>query len=171
MDSENIINYLNKIGSLMVETLSNQLLKYHTTSSDGKRQFTLRDSRIINGGMSYKTTHPKTNEYTLVIQMSADDEKDYSVYIDEGRKPGKMPPKKPVEEWMKRHNIPLSASYPIRKKISIRGIDARPFLGMATKRLIAINGLVDRIADSSFDEIQIEFGELITRLENSKITK
>ena len=42
-------------------------------------------------------------------------------FIDEGRKPGSMPPLKDIENWTRIKGIPISAAFPIAMKIKERG--------------------------------------------------
>lgn len=60
----------------------------------------------------------------------------YATFIDKGRRKGApMPPAAPILEWMKKKSIPLSALYPIRRKIGRDGIEARPFFHFFTDNL------------------------------------
>jgi hypothetical protein len=61
---------------------------------------------------------------------------DYAVFVNDGRKPGlKMPPKEPIEAWMKVKNIDVKYSYPIRVKIARDGIPAVKFFETAIAEL------------------------------------
>jgi len=63
---------------------------------------------------------------------------DYFVFIDKGRKPNsKMPPYKPIADWVKRKNIETTAIFAIRKSIGIKGIPAKNI----TEDIIALNEL------------------------------
>jgi hypothetical protein len=53
---------------------------------------------------------------------------DYAIYVDQGRKPGKMPPLRAVLAWMKRKNIDKKYSFVIRRKIGREGIKATNFI-------------------------------------------
>jgi hypothetical protein len=158
MNEKDIVKYLERIGALITDTLVNQLLKYNTTDKNGKK-YTLKNSRIIRN-MYHKVEQKSKSDYTLTIFIEK-----YGIYIDEGRKPGTMPPAGPIKEWMNRHNIPESALYPIRKKISIRGVDKRPFISMATKRITAVK---DIFKNSLPEQINIDLEKLIERLEKSR---
>lgn len=46
---------------------------------------------------------------------------DYAYYVKYGRGSGKMPPKEPILDWVRKHNISEAAVFPIRKKISKEG--------------------------------------------------
>lgn len=53
---------------------------------------------------------------------------DYAIYVDKGRKPGKMPPLKAIAEWSKRKRINPKYNYAIAKKIGKEGIPPTNFL-------------------------------------------
>lgn len=52
---------------------------------------------------------------------------DYAAYVQFGRRPGKMPPEKPIADWVRMHNIAPDAVFPIRKKIAREGTKPKPF--------------------------------------------
>lgn len=52
---------------------------------------------------------------------------DYAYWVEHGRRPGKMPPEKPIADWVQKHNISPDAVFPIRKKIAEEGTSPRPF--------------------------------------------
>jgi len=97
------------------------------------------------------------NVYELIINIP-----EYGVYIDKGRKPGsRMPPKKPIDDWLKKKRIPLAASFAIRKSIGIRGIKPRPFLDAIVKYANKTN---DILFDAVGDEITIELNDIIDKV-------
>lgn len=52
----------------------------------------------------------------------------HGLYVNDGRRPNsKMPPAKPIAEWMQAKGIDAKALYPIRRKIGKVGIQPRPF--------------------------------------------
>lgn len=53
---------------------------------------------------------------------------DYAVFVDQGRKPGKQPPLKTIQQWCKEKGINQSAAFPIARKIGERGIKPTNFL-------------------------------------------
>lgn len=52
----------------------------------------------------------------------------YAHFVQNGRKPGKMPPDKPIRDWVKKHNINEDAVFPIRRKIGKEGTKPKPFI-------------------------------------------
>lgn len=53
---------------------------------------------------------------------------DYFKYVENGRKPGKMPPLNEIIKWVSSKGLPRSAAFPIAKKIGKFGIKPRPIL-------------------------------------------
>jgi hypothetical protein len=93
----------------------------------GIGNFILADMKVLielNGAMA-------TGRLLKEIRVNAIKDKDkylltlsypfYGKFVDEGRRPGKMPPVKDIREWTKLKGIPESAAYPIAKKIGEKG--------------------------------------------------
>jgi len=76
----------------------------------------------------------------------------YSVFVDKGRKPGKMPPVNVIAKWANRKGIPNpnKAAWAIAKSIAKRGIEPRPFLKRFESNM---NMLVNDYIDDIFTEI------------------
>ena len=51
----------------------------------------------------------------------------YGKYVQKGRRPGKLPPLKNIEEWSRIKGIPEEMAFPIAKKISEQGTKAVDF--------------------------------------------
>lgn len=86
----------------------------------------------------------KQNGYNLSILMN-----EYWLYVEEGRKPGKMPPIKNIYEWIQ-NKRPLQAkiaqapdtiaatkslAYVIARKIAKKGTKAQPFISPSLKQV------------------------------------
>lgn len=56
-------------------------------------------------------------------------------YINDGRKPGKFPPKGVLIPWMQARGIPRGAEYPIRRKIARDGIAPYPIIDLTVKQV------------------------------------
>lgn len=80
-----------------------------------------RNSRII------KQINIKTKVKGTAVEISTT-LPEYAKWVDAGRRPGKMPPQKPIIEWCKRKNIDSDMVFPIRKKIGDEGIKGTGFL-------------------------------------------
>lgn len=68
-----------------------------------------------------------------------------------GRRPGRMPPKDVLLDWMKRHDIEAGAEFPIRRKIGREGTEGHHFLPDFKKEIDAANKM---ILDSIFKSIK-----------------
>lgn len=70
---------------------------------------------------------------------------DYAVYVDKGRKAGKMPPVKAIMKWMRDKGIrsksgirTIDIAYVIARSIGERGIKPRPFIEAFTDELTVL---------------------------------
>lgn len=72
---------------------------------------------------------------------------DYGPYVHFGRNPGRMPPDAPIRAWARRHRLPETAVFPIRRAIGRRGTRGDEALtrGLDAARP-AIRGFVARCA-------------------------
>ena len=59
-----------------------------------------------------------------------------------GRRPGRMPPKGKLLDWMSRHDIAVGAEFPIRRKIGREGTEGRHFLPDLKKETDAANKMI-----------------------------
>ena len=68
------------------------------------------------------------------------------LYVDSGRKPGKMPPLGVIEKWTKRRNIQFTGvsekatNFLIARKIGRDGVQARPWISTALSRVSFLMG-------------------------------
>lgn len=97
------------------------------------------------------------DEIELVLKMPS-----YGVYINSGRRPGKMPPKGKLIDWMNRKGINPKKEFPIRKQIGLRGIPARPFL-FIWKEIInqKLNVLLQK---SMKEDFELELNEFLKKI-------
>lgn len=51
----------------------------------------------------------------------------HMIYVEKGRKPGRMPPPSAIRRWATSKGMKADAAFPIAKSIAKRGIKARPF--------------------------------------------
>ena len=75
---------------------------------------------------------------------------EYSMFVEFGRKPGKQPPLNVIYAWCKSKGIPLTAAFPIARKIGRTGIKAKPFMYVYDDQ---VDKLVDLVGDLVVDEI------------------
>lgn len=98
----------------------------------------LRSQIGVNSKVGVNTLIGSSLESSIVTQQVSENEltfyiADYYRFVVSGRRKGAMmPPLEPILEWMKKKGLGQSNSlaYAIRKSISEKGIEARPFLGI-----------------------------------------
>ena len=71
---------------------------------------------------------------------------DYGIFVDQGRKPGKMPPISSIRPWLSIKGIDQKFAFPIAKKIGKKGIPATPFFGSTITSTQEI--LAEELADA-----------------------
>jgi hypothetical protein len=71
----------------------------------------------------------------------------YARWVETGRKPGKMPPEKPIVAWMKRKGISPAFSFVIRRSIGKLGLNGTQFMqkGFFERDTILEKRIVDLI--------------------------
>jgi hypothetical protein len=111
MELQNLKYELDKLGKDSVDFLKNILLR------NGK----VASGDLINS-ISYQVIQ-ESNGFILKILAN-----DTFTYVDEGRRPGKMPPVKPIVSWIKQKNIKFgnlsdnSMGFIIARSIGEKGI-------------------------------------------------
>ena len=91
-------------------------------------------------------------ENNILLEFS-----NYGKWVDRGRKPGKMPPYKKLEGWVKEHGMPSSAAFPIARNIGKRGIPARPWLYVFDDNL---DEMLKEIADQIAENVKHKFDDV-----------
>lgn len=61
---------------------------------------------------------------------------DYSVFVDKGRKNGKMPPLESIRKWCEGRNISSEAAFPIAAAIGRRGIKPTNFTSPFKQKVV-----------------------------------
>ena len=121
---DNKIEAYNEIGKLLVEEVQNQLLKYNKRASGD----------LINS-INYRLN---IDNNAIEIDLLGES---YLVYVDKGRRPGKMPPLKDIESWMSKKNIIAkdrkSVAFAIGKKIATLGIPATNVIQKSINNIMA----------------------------------
>lgn len=81
-------------------------------------------SDSVASGLTMKSLDFELNSAINQIVLDIYAEKSF-IFIDQGRKAGKMPPISKIREWTTYRNISETAAYPIAKKIGKFGIPAK----------------------------------------------
>lgn len=66
--------------------------------------------------------------YTVIADVP------WSIYVEQGRGPGRMPPMSAIRQWTAYRGIDPGAAYPIARKIGQRGTKAQPFMRPAIEQ-------------------------------------
>lgn len=108
MAQDNIYKTLEEIGQKVVEEMRAIL-------TQGYRGRPAIASRNLYNSIDYDI---QVNEgvWTLVIEYA-----DYGKWVNNGRNPGKMPPKQAIENWVRLKGLPQKAVWPIMMKIKKAG--------------------------------------------------
>jgi len=104
MDEKQLLETLQGIGDFILADMK-VLIELNGAMATGRLLKEIRVNAIKN-----------KDNYTLTLSYPF-----YGKFVDEGRKPGKMPPIKDIKEWTKLKGIPESAAYPIARKIGEKG--------------------------------------------------
>jgi len=81
-----------------------------------------------------------------------------------GRGKGKMPPPTPIKKWLKRKGLPISALYPVMRKIGERGTKGKYYF--ENIRDVAFAYCKD-VAEATAEEIQIEQNKITQKYGNT----
>jgi hypothetical protein len=104
MNTENIYKALERAGAEIVAEMANIIKKNNAVASGNLLKSLTYDVTVDSG------------VWGLVIEYA-----DYGRFVDKGRNPGRFPPKKDIENWMRLKGIPQSALWPIMWKIKKGG--------------------------------------------------
>ena len=111
------------------------------------------DSRIAK--QLKLTVNVKGDQITVTNELP-----DYAIFVDQGRKPGKQPPIKSIQEWCKRKGIIKEAAYPIARNVGLHGIKPTNFLNPMRKFDDLIKELQSEMVKSTTKEIKDGFDEI-----------
>ena len=70
----------------------------------------------LYNSVKYKVYKDKSEKFHLDVDYVY-----YGLWIDMGRKPGKQPPLRDIQEWCRIKGIPQEAAFPIARKIGLFG--------------------------------------------------
>ena len=137
-----------KYGEYVTEQMKNKL------QEDGK----VATGELINSLEPY--VEEEDDKVFLYVDV-----KPYGRYVDEGRKPGKWPPRKAIREWIKQKGIrprnkqtEEQTTFLIQRSIGIRGIKASPFLDIWD---MYVNELEEIIAEAAAEDVVEVLDEFI----------
>lgn len=135
---ERILELFDKYGEEVVAEMQTRL------KSNGK----VATSTLLNS-IGYDARKTSTDKAELVFFMA-----DYGIYVDKGRKPGKMPPISKIEKWCRVKGIPEAAAFPIARKIGRFGIAPTNFFTIPTTR--RLKQFQDKVSKESAKFIEAE---------------
>jgi hypothetical protein len=149
MDASNLAD-LNKVGKLLVDEIKRQLYISNKHAS----------GELIN---SIKYVVNKTGN-DIHIQILG---KDYLMYVDQGRKPGRMPPTKPIEKWIPQRGLKVKAkerksvAFAIAKSIERDGIEPTHVIEKAYR--VVMRDILSKVNKMFSDQLK---QEIINELKN-----
>lgn len=150
-DLINVSEVLTRYGQSTVAEMRSKLSTVKQGRSGNGRFRSISGNAIATGrlydSIAYKVSFDGI-ESSIEFEMES-----YGVYVDGGRRPGKMPPLKKIKEWTSIKGIPEKYAFPIARNIGKHGIAARPFF----------SSTVERTMDSMVEELEIAYAEDIHR--------
>lgn len=108
MKVDNIYKRLEEIGNTIIDEMKAIITKGY----NGRPA--VASGNLLNS-LAYDV-YVENGVWNLVIEYA-----DYGKYVDKGRNPGRFPPKKDIENWVRLKGLPQSAVYPIMVKIARGG--------------------------------------------------
>jgi hypothetical protein len=134
---------LNDYGKQVTNEMKNRLIGYDKVASG---------NLLKSIGYQLEETSPGILELTFFMA-------DYGVYVDKGRKPGKMPPLSPIKKWLRIKGLPEKAAFPIAKNIGRFGIKPTNFFTIPISR--RVKALNDQIIKITTEEVVEEIKKSI----------
>lgn len=83
---------------------------------------------------SIKVTQNRTNRGAFSRGFTVIADVPYSLWVERGRGPGRMPPVEAIRKWTTYKGINPDAAYPIARKIGERGTRATRFMSNAVRQ-------------------------------------
>jgi hypothetical protein len=108
MATDNIYKTLEQIGQQVVDEMKAIIMKGYMgrpAVATGNLLNSIQYDVQVNGGV-----------WTLVVEYA-----DYGKWVNNGRNPGKFPPKAAIEQWVRLKGLPDKAVWPIMMKIKKGG--------------------------------------------------
>lgn len=122
--STRIRKEVERIGNLIVKTMR-EYLKSQDANSSGK----------LSRSIDFRYIERNADGINMRFSM-----KDYGKFVEKGRKPGKMPPQKPIKGWIKSKGIAMgsksldASAFLIARSIKGTGTQAQPFIKPALEK-------------------------------------
>ena len=110
----------------------------------------IRTKNIIDRGFllrSIRILRPGRFERDCISSAS------HAPVVEYGRRPGgKFPPLIELQQWCRRHGLPMKAAFPIARKIQIYGLPPRPFWRPSVEKAEKERTLVLNKIDRNYKE-------------------
>lgn len=124
--------------------------EYGEATVSSMRNILVSSGKVASGelvrSLAYEITYDG-QDISLEFSMA-----EYGVFVDKGRKPGKMPPISSISDWLRVKGIPTSAAFPIARKIGMKGIKPTPFFESTVDRTLA--SLVDSLSEAFAKDVE-----------------
>jgi hypothetical protein len=138
-----------------IKQLGDELLA--TLITEIEQQDLIASQKLINS-LNYRVIEAiKFVQYKLEVRAV-----DYSKFAFDGRKPGKQPPLRAIQEWCTFKGFPKSMAFPIAQGIGKYGVPAKNVIGhVANGR--AVNNFKTNIKEAYRKQIQEQIKLIITK--------
>lgn len=150
---------------------------YEVLNEFGDRFIELARENLDNNGTNASRTLYQSFEKIIEIGEDSFSVKislaDYWSYVENGRGPGKYPPRDKIREWIEMKPVPIepgmngktpsveSVAFLISRKIATEGTEAQPFFEPAKEQ--AISEFEDRISQAISDDVMEFIVELVEK--------
>lgn len=111
-----------------------------------------KDKKVTGKLVSSINSRVLTLVNDISYQLQVLDDSGYFTDVDLGRKPGKFPPLKKIQQWCKIRGIDLKYAYPIRLKIGSFGTDPNYIFDDAIKQ-VNLKTFEDSVEKIVFDQV------------------
>lgn len=114
----------------------------------------IKASKELINSIKFSVSKPTALNLNLKIYAE-----EYFNYIEQGRKPGKFVPIKPLTDWVRDKRLPIEAVYPINYNIFKYGIKPKPILSK----------IITKNKDEYFNNLKQEYTKIITTYFKNKL--
>lgn len=107
---------------MLIDALYNTIVQLSLRATQGMQSLLQKGlcQPIDPSGIYSKTNITVTRKSDTLIELHTNFPP-YAYFTRYGRRAGKMPPDKPIRDWVLKHNIAEAAVFPIRRKIGREG--------------------------------------------------